>query len=173
MRHPLLAGALLLASCGYRAMHAPGGREHFAVVLSASQIPDGVAADEVVAGVRDELTRLDAFAGGDAYPRCEIEVLRADEASEGIGAAANADGVELPDARATQVALVARAWIVRTKDGPRERDTGDVRAVTTVGVAPDARTGTFRHVDALRAVGRRVGRRVGLRVLGVPTASDE
>jgi hypothetical protein len=143
-----------------------------AVILATSNVPDAVASDEVVAGVRDELARSGALASGEAYPRCEIEVLRADETSEGIGATPNGGGVLLPDARATRVGIVARAWIVRSQDGPRERDTGDVRALELVGAAGDARTATFRHVDALRAAGRRVGRRMGTRILGLPTASD-
>ncbi|MBX3197488.1 MAG: hypothetical protein KF894_04975 [Labilithrix sp.] len=174
MRRPALALALAasLAGCGYRAVHGGAAAERFTVVLASSSVPDAVASDDVVAGVRDELARSGALARGEGYPRCEVEVLRADEASEGIAATANADGVALPDARATRVGVVARAWIVRAKDGPRERDTGDVRAVETVAVAPDARGATFRHTDALRAASRRVGRKMGTRLLGVPSSSD-
>ncbi len=175
MRRGLFATSLLtltLASCGYRAVHGGAQPEHFGVILAMSNVPDAVASDEVVAGVRDELARSGALATGELYPRCEIEVLRADEASEGIAAAPSLDGVFLPDARATRVGIVARAWIVRSKDGPRERDTGDVRAMEVVAVAADARASTFRHSDALRAAGRRVGRRMGARILGLPSSSD-
>jgi hypothetical protein len=164
--------ALSLASCGYRSVYGGGAPERFAVVLSTSNVPDAIVSDEVVAGVRDELARSGALVGGESYPRCEVEVLRADEASDGIAAAPNPDGVLLPDARALRVGLVARAWIVRSKDGRRERDTGDVRAMELIAVAADARTSTFRHADALRSAGRRVGRRLGLRILGLPTSSD-
>ena len=99
-------------------------------------------------------------------------MLRADEASEGIAVTSNADGVLLPDSRATRAGVVARAWIVRSKDGPRERDTGDVRVIEVVSVAPDARAATFRHADALRAASRRVGRKMGTRILGLPSSSD-
>lgn len=167
-----LAVAPLLAGCGYRAVHGGSSAERFAVVLTSSNIPDAVASDEVVAGVRDELARAGALAPGDAYPRCEVEVLRADEASEGIAATPNGDGVLLPEARAARAGVVARAWIVRSKDGARERDTGDVRALEVVSVAPDARAATFRHADALRAASRRVGRKMGTRILGLPSSSD-
>ncbi|HVH43551.1 MAG TPA: hypothetical protein VM925_14450 [Labilithrix sp.] len=167
-----LAGTLLLTGCGYRPVHGGASSERFSVVLVSSNLPDAVASDEVVAGVRDELARSSSLSPGDAYPRCEVEVLRVDEASEGIGATSNGQGVLLPDARATRVGVVARAWIVRAKDGPRERDTGDVRAVDTVAVAADARAATFRHADAVRAVSRRVGRSMGTRLLGFPSASD-
>jgi hypothetical protein len=172
MRPLLLVLVLGAAACGYRPVHG-GTPERFAVVLATSNIPDAVASDEVVAGVRDELARFGALVPGDAYPRCEIEVLRADEASEGIDAIANADGVLVPRARATRVGVVGRAWIVRSKDAPRERDTGDVREMVLVATAPEARTATFRQADALRAAGRRAGRLLGTRILGLPSASDE
>jgi hypothetical protein len=171
-RTALSASALLLGACGYHAVHGGSAAERFSVVLVSSNVPDAVASDEVVAGVRDELARSGALASGESYPRCEVEVLRADEASEGIGAAANGDGVLLPEARATRVGIVARAWIVRSKGAAHERDTGDVRAVDMVAVTSDARSGTFRHSDAVRAVGRRVGRKMGTRLLGWPSSSE-
>lgn len=157
---------LLLAACGYQPVYgAPS--EHLAVVLVTSKVPDASASDEVAAGVRDELARAGALTPGAGYPRCEIEVLRADEASEGIAA-----GAADPESRATRVGIVARAWIVRARDGARERDTGDVRTMEVVAVAADARTATFRNSDALRAAGRRAGRRLGARLLGLPSAED-
>ncbi len=172
MRLVAFALASILGACGYRSVHGGAAEERFAVVLVSSNVPDAVASDEVVAGVRDELARAGALRAGSGYPRCEVEVLRADEAAEGIGATPNADGVLLPDARATRVGIVARGFIVRSKEAPRERDTGDVRATEVVSVAPDARAATFRNADALRTAGRRAGRRIGAHVLGLPTASD-
>ena len=168
----ILAAGVVIGACGYRPVHSGAASERFTVVLASTNLPDAVASDEVVAGVRDELARTGALAGGESYPRCEIEVLRADEASEGISATPNGEGVLLPEARATRVGVVARAWIVRSKDGPRERDTGDMRAIETVAVAPDARAATFRHSDALRAASRRLGRRMGTRILGLPSAGE-
>lgn len=167
-----LAAAGALAGCGYRPVHGGPAPERFAVVLVSSNVPDAVASDEVVAGVRDELALHGALARGASYPRCEVEVLRADEAAEGIAAAKNPDGVLVPEARATRVGIVARAWVVRSRGGPRERDTGDVRALEITRVADDARAASFQHEDTLRAAGRRVGRRLGARLLGLPAASD-
>jgi hypothetical protein len=175
MRRAVAAlAALLFAACGYRPVHGttPEG-ERLHVVLAASSVADAVASDEVLAGVRDELARMGALAGGEGYPRVEVELLRADEASEGIAAQPNADGRLLPTSRATRVGVVARAWVSRAPGGERQRDTGDVRAIETVAVAGDARTATFRHADALRAAGRRLGRRIADRLLGLPAASDE
>ena len=164
-----LALVLLAAGCGYAPLNRGGAStEQFAVVLTSSSVPDAVASDEVVAGVRDELARSGALASGESYPRCEVEVLRADETSDGIAANHGA-----PEARATRVGIVARAWIVRAKDAPRERDTGDVRALDEVATAPSSRAASFQFSDALRASGRRVGHDLGARVLGRPSASDE
>jgi hypothetical protein len=171
MRSLLAVLAIAITSCGYRPVHGGAAPERFAVVRASSSIADAVASDEVVAGVRDELARAGALATGSGYPRAEIEILRADEASEGIAARTAPDGRLVPESRATRVGIVARAWIARQPGGV-ERDTGDVRAFETVSVAPDARGASFRHVDALRAAGRRAGQRLGARLLGLPAASE-
>jgi len=163
-----------LVGCGYhtvRGGHASS--ERLAIVLVTTNVTDAVASDEVVSGIREELSASGALETGTGYPRCEVEVLRADEASDGIAATrAQPDGPLLPSARATRIGIVARAWVVRSKDGPRERDTGDVRATDTVAVASDARAATFQQLDTLRATARRAGHRMGLRLLGQPAASD-
>jgi len=172
----LAASSWLLAACGYAPLYATppaGGAARLHVTLVHARVADGVADDEVVRGVRDALAREGALAPGLGYPRVEIEVLRADEASEGIADAAGA-----PRARASAVGVVARGWIVRTKDGPMEADTGDVRAVVVSATPADDARGALpldalRHDDALRAAARRVGERVGRRILGHPVASDE
>lgn len=165
--------ALGLAACGYQPVHGAFKDARLHVVLASTQVADPIAADEVVAGVRDALARRGALAAGDGYPRCEIEILRADEASEGIAALPNQDGRLVPQSRATRVGVVARAWVTRTAGGDRERDTGDVRAMETVAVARDATSASFRHSDALRAAGRRLGHRLGDRLLGLPAATEE
>jgi hypothetical protein len=149
------------------------------VKLVRSAVPDAVASDDVASGAREELAREGALEAGDGWPRMEIEVLRADEASEGI--AAGATGPQTgPVARATDVALVARAWIVVAPDAPPQSDTGDLRAEETVTVdtssqteAPDPRASVFHRADALRAAARRLGRQLARRVLGFPAASEE
>jgi hypothetical protein len=169
----LVTLAMLVAACCYRPVHGGPAPERLAVVRASSNVPDAIATDEVLAGVRDELARAGALAPGAGYPRCEVEILRADEASEGIGASTAPDGRLVPESRATRVGIVARAWISRGPGGAPERDTGDVRAFETVSVAADARTSAFRQTDALRAAGRRAGRRLGARILGLPSASED
>jgi hypothetical protein len=147
-----------------------------------SLVADAVASADVVSGVREELAKEGALAAGAGYPRIEVEVLRADEASEGIaapndaGAGAGVNGG--PRARGTSVGLVARAYVVRAPGGPEERDTGDMRAMDLVGSdilggVPDPRSDLFHHEDALRGVAHRLGERLALRILGIPTVTDE
>jgi hypothetical protein len=183
MRRALLASlvALVALSCGYQPVYG-GQADPFHVVLARTTMADGMLAAEVVSGAREALAKEGALAGGDGYPRIEVEVLRQDESSEGIaapsdgglGASANFG----PRARATLVGLVARAYVVRTPGGPAERDTGDTRAMDMVasdvtGGVTDPRADSFHHEDASRLVARRLGERLAMRILGVPTATDE
>ena len=172
-RAPLLPVLLLVSGCGYHALYAAPDGERIHVGLARSLVADAVATDEVLSGVREELARDGALAAGAGYPRLLVEVLRIDESSEGIAAVAGQ-----PRARATEVGLVARAWLVRSADAAPERDTGDVRAMDLVGVdtaltALDPRRDALHHADAIRAVARRVGKRLAARILGHPVAVDE
>jgi hypothetical protein len=181
-----LAGAcILLAACGYHSIYAAGSPARLHVKVVRSLVADAVAADEVASGVREELARAGALAGGDGYPRVEIEVLRADETSEGITAGASG-----PVARGTGVAVVARAWVTAEDGAAPQEDTGDVRAEESITVdelesetgsagggggagEPDPRASAFHHADASRAAARRLGRKLGARVLGEPAASED
>ncbi len=180
-RIAVVAAAACLFGCGYHAVRGRGDAHGLHVVLARSLVADAVASDEVVSGAREELVREGVLAPGDGYPRVEIEVLRADESSEGVAsetAALGSGAGGAPRARATLVGFSARAWLVPAPGAAPERDTGDVRAMDLVateafasGGAP--RTDLFQHEDALRAVARRLGARLAARVLGHPVASDE
>lgn len=170
--------ALVLAGCGYHALNGPrDASARCDVELARSLVPDAALADEVVAGVREELARAGAL-GGPA--RCRVEVLRIDEASAAVAAVrgpaeGGGEGALLPSSRATRVGVVGRAeWASGPGPGASVlHDTADVRAFETVAVATDARAATFRHADALRAAGRRLGRRLAQRLLGRPAPNDE
>jgi hypothetical protein len=169
----VLALALAASACGYSALYAGAPPSRLHVVLVRTLIADVVASDEVVAGLREELARAGALAGGDAYPRIEVEVLRADETSEGIAA-----GSSGPVSRATDIGLAARAWVVRAPGAPPESDTGDLRDQETIAVdematGPDPRASAFHTADALRAAARRLGRRLAYKVTGQPGSSDD
>jgi hypothetical protein len=164
--------AMMALSCGYQPVYGPP-REPLHVKVVGSRVADPVAADEVASGVREALARAGALAPGEAYPRVEIEVLRADEASEGVQATASG-----PVSRATDVAIVARAWVASGEGAEPRAATGDMRAEETLAVdegatGPDPRASGFHHADALRAAARRLGRALGARVLGLPAASEE
>jgi hypothetical protein len=172
---------LALAGCGYRAVYGGEGGERLHVVLARAAVASAAAADEVTSGVREELAREGGLAAGDGYPRVEIEVTRLDEASDAI-AVMGAPGAQLPAARATEVGVVARAWLVRAPGGEHERDTGDVRVLvaTRATQASEATASAsasaidaFRHDDALRAAGRRAGIRLARRILGQPAPAED
>jgi hypothetical protein len=172
-----LSAWLPTGGCGYRAVYGSTDEPRLHVKLVRTLIPDVVAGDEVAAGLREELARAGSLAPGEGFPRVEVEVLRADESSEGIAA-----GSTGPVSRATDVGLAARAWIVRAPGAPPESDTGDLRAEETIavdetstgpGAEPDPKASAFHEADALRAAARRLGRRLAYKVTGQPAASDD
>jgi hypothetical protein len=169
------------AACGYHMVYGGEAEERLHVVLARAPVAVAVAADEVASGVREELARGGAFASGEGYPRVEIEVTRLDEASDAIGAA-GAPGAQVPAARATEVGVVARAWVVRAEQAEHERDTGDVRVFVATGAtqaseatssASAAAIDAFRYEDAVRAAGRRAGTRLARRILGEPAPAED
>jgi hypothetical protein len=169
----LVLGALV--GCGYRAVYGGARTASLHVVLVRVAVADAVVADEVAAGVRDELAREGMLASGDGYPRVELEVVRVDRASEGIVGAAG-----VPAARATDVGVVARAWTVDSAGANPQDDTGDIRGEQVAAVdAPgpggtvDLRATLFHDADAERSAARRAGRTIGRKILGVPAASDD
>jgi hypothetical protein len=162
----------LLFACGYRAVYGGDSPQRLHVKLVRSLVVDAVASDEVASGVREELARAGALEGGDGWPRVDVEVLRTDTDSEGIAAAPSG-----PVARATDVAVVARAWVEESPGSDPRADTGDMRAEDVVAVdspggAPDPRADVFHHADALRASARRLGHSLARKVLGLPAPSD-
>ena len=100
-----------------------------------------------------------------AIPRVEVEVLRADETSEGIAAGAGGPvsrahrrrprrrGVDRPGAPAR------RPRATRATCAPSE-----TVAVDESSAGPDPRASAFHEADALRAAARRLGRTLGGRV---------
>ena len=171
-------------SCGYHAVYGGETPVRLHVKLVRSLVADAVAGDEVASGIREELAQEGALEPGDGWPRAEVEVLRADEATEGIevrhtGGASG--GAEAPVARGIDVGIVARAWISPTPGAAALHDTGDMRAVDLVAVddaplgteVPDPRAAEFHQADALRAAARRLGHKLGRKLLGRPAATEE
>jgi hypothetical protein len=160
-------------SCGYRAVYGGESPVKLHVKVVRALVPDAVASDEVANGVREELALEGALEPGEGWPCAEIEVLRADEASEGIAVAGGG-----PLARGMDVGLVGRAWVAPSADASHQRDTGDMRAAGIATIdesagAPDPRQTGFHHADALRAAGRRLGHKLARRLLGHPVTTED
>jgi hypothetical protein len=167
---------LLCVACGYRPLYATPSGDAFHVHLSKNFTASAIVAEEVLRGARETLAKEGALASGDGYPRLEIEVLRADETSEGI-VGVNAppnivNGGQVPKARASELGVVVRAFVTRRSGGAAELDTGDLRQDVLSG-APlgDAVRETWQREDALRAAARRLGGRAALKVLGHPVVT--
>ena len=168
-----LALLLFLGGCGYHTLQSADvpDEARLSVVVLREAIADSTAADEVAAGVREELAESGALRTGGRYPRIEIEVLRTDERSALMSNEANT-----PRARGVDIALMGRAWLMRSPEGPPERDTGDVRVsdVVSQDTSREATTRELLNRDAtMRGLGRRLGRTLAARVLGHPVAPDE
>ena len=160
-----------VAACGYSSVRrAESERLH--VVLKSTEVADAVVTDSVLSGVRSALADEGALAPGDGFPRLEVEVLRADETSEGI-ARANSPNGPLPVARGTEVGVVARAWVIPSKGASALRDTGDMRATDLLATPGSAEAAIVSYSDGLRASATRLGRALGRRVLGNPSVSDD
>ncbi len=168
----ILAAVTTLVACGYRPLYGgERGDDRFCVVGVSPLIADSAVVSEVEAGVRAGLARGGGLRSGAGYPRVVVEVLRVDAASEGIKAVPGTP--TSPLARGTRVGVLARAWVERAPGGPKERDTGDLRAVDVMQAEPDARLEALRLDDATRASARRLGERLARRVLGEPDAPDD
>ncbi len=176
----VVALATSALACGYRPVNeGTPERLHLALVRAAAA--DATTNDEVLSGAREELAREGALAAGTGYPRVEIEVLREDEAGEGIAAVTPRGGEKaVPRARGSEVGVVARAWIVRVQGGPHEAETGDMRAMSLVASTDPATVPggglsaeALGHDDALHATARRLGGRLAQRILGHPVAREE
>ncbi|MEO7113076.1 MAG: hypothetical protein ABI183_21740, partial [Polyangiaceae bacterium] len=114
-----IACSLHMISCGYSPVYSRSAAEQLSVALVGARTADAITSDEVVAGVRDMLAKEGALSPGVNYPRVEVEVIRADETSEGIAAVDTPSG-HVARARGTEVGVVARAWIARNATAAHE-----------------------------------------------------
>ncbi len=127
-------------------------------------------AAEVVRGTTGALAKEGLLRAGDAssYPRVEVEVLRIDEAPNGIAASAGA-----PLGRGHEVAVIARAVLRTEASGEGHRDTGDVRGQVFVARAPTLSRADAELDAATLAAARRAGRLLGESLAGHPIATEE
>lgn len=195
-RAPSLARALavvlvtvLAVACGYRPVLGTGTDRRYHVALVENLVADAVVADEVVAGLREELARYGALLPDDGYPRVEVEVLRQDEEAEGVvaGSVGGPSGgggraEQQPLARGLRRSVVGRAGVRRSPQDETEGDTADVRVVDVLsnenakggeGTGAGVSAAFFSGADLSRVAARRLGRRLARRVLGLPGPQDE
>jgi len=160
---------LLFVGCGYSSVRRADS-ERLHVTLRSTHIADAAATDSVLAGVRAALSEEGALAPGEGFPRVEVEVLRADEISDGIQATGGPAGG--PSARGTEIALVGRACVVQSEGGECTRDTGDVRTADILAAQPSSEMAGVTYADTLRAAGMKLGRALGRRLLGSPQVGE-
>ncbi|HEY1956815.1 MAG TPA: hypothetical protein VGH28_14445 [Polyangiaceae bacterium] len=161
----------VLCACGYQPLYATPGGEAYHVHLTRNRTASAMVAEEVLRGARETLAKEGALAAGDeGYPRIEIEVLRADETSEGVVAKQTVGG-EAPEATASDLAVVARGFVARRAGGATELDTGDLRAEDVAAVPDSATAAIWQREDSLRAVAHRLGGRIALKILGHPVVT--
>jgi hypothetical protein len=170
-----LAGAtlalLLLASCGYRPVHAvrdPLGP--FAVVTGPIHAPEAALAAALAEGARAELARAGELSPsrGGAPAEIEVELLRVDETPEGIALAAP----DLPLARGLRITVLGRARLRRAGSAGVERDTGDVRAGEVVARAAAAAPAVVMRDEGGLVAARRLGEILVRRLLGFPEPGE-
>ena len=77
-----------------------------------------------------------------------------------------------PQARATRLGVLARAYVEAREGAALDSDTGDMRASALVTSPGDPKAELFGREDTLRAVARRLGQKLAARALGHPIASE-
>lgn len=164
----VLFWAAFVSACGYEPVY---GGERPATRLTVHAAPASTPHAEVVAavvtGTRRSLSAAGVLKPGESYPRVFVEVVRVDEQAAGM-AAVEREGDLRPSARASTVAVVARAWVEEAQYGPHERDTGDVRRSATFAAGDTAAADELGYEEALRSAGHAVGQALGRRILGEP-----
>jgi hypothetical protein len=167
-----LVAASLVASgpgCGYHLANAPSDPlGPFTIAGGAVHAPDSALAAAAEEGARAELAREGQLEARGAGSVIEIELLRVDEASEGIASGPSGS----PTARAVTVTATGRARIRRARGAAVERDSGEVRVGETAATAPSVAAGVVVRDEAARAAARRLGEALVRRLLGVPSPGE-
>lgn len=160
-----LVGAALVCGCGYRPLRSGlAGHPSIRVVSARTSVPGGVAAnvaEELASGARAELARFGALGGADASDRLELEIVRLDDASEGISVIEGR-----PHARGVRVRIVARGVVSRSASDSWE--TADVETTESVAAPADPLAWDVARTAAARTLARKAGALVAREVLGVP-----
>lgn len=168
-RHGALVLTLALlgaTGCGYRPLHASTMAEPLAVTGAPAPFAHASVEVAIRAGARAELSRAGVLRAGDGVPRLVVELLRIEDAPAGLARHGSS-----PNARATRLRLVARAWIERSP-GSVDRETGEVVIETMVAAEGRALAESWREHHAVRAAARRLGEELARRILELPGLPD-
>jgi hypothetical protein len=167
-----LALAVLTAgACGYRSLASTEPADRLCVLAAPGKVPYPSAAGAALDGARAELARHGALRESREYPCLVLEILRVDEVAVGATAQPTASG-EQPRARGTDVAVLARGWVLASVEGETSRDTGDVRRSVGVEVTSGVPDST-RHDRAVTAAAHQTGQAIARSALGFPVPADE
>jgi hypothetical protein len=163
----LLAAALAITlSCGYSTAYGGAApRTRLALVPLPSKVPEVHVYHSLLNAMQGELGRAGVLRSGSDYPRLVVEVLRVDELSAGI-ARRTVSGASAPVARASRIAVVARAWVLRSAAEAPERDTGDMQRAVTVAAQRQGSADALAISAAGEQAARDLGRALVRAVLG-------
>jgi hypothetical protein len=180
-----LVMAVALPGCGYHvASEVRDPLGPFAVTSGHARIPYALAIGAAEEGARSALSRAGELAtcspGSSGCNLLVVELLRADETSEGValptlGSAREPSptaGAAVPLARGLRVTLVGRAFLRRAGSDDEERGTEDLDASEVVATPPDAASAVLARDDAARRAARRLGERLARHILGFPEPSE-
>lgn len=156
--------ALTLCACGYRSPGTVPVAERLSLAAGPLATPHLEAMDAALSGARTELLRQQAL-GSESYPRLVVEIVRVDELPSGVMASSHPGGA-IPLARASDVGVVGRGYVLTGPDAAPTRDTGDLRRVETVVQGAEPVHSAAAYSEAIRAAARRVGEGISRRVLG-------
>jgi len=154
--------------CGYHAVYASAPADRLSVGLGQLLIPDTVAAQAALNGVRAEFAAAGRLADAAAYPRVMVDVLRVDELSRAIhveGAAPRASGMS--------IGVTVRARLIEHPEQEPSSDSGDVRRAAVVTGYSDPRADRAAYELAVRAAAERAGKAAARILLGIPEPADE
>jgi hypothetical protein len=159
----LLGWALL--GCGYQPVYGASA-QRYEVVAGRSGSASFEALSAVTAGVRSELGAAEALGSG--FPRVVVEVLRVDERSIGVRAAAGAT----PLARGSEIVVVGRARVLAAADAAPAFDSGDMSRSVQFAAGTSATADAASRSRAVRDAARILGQALGRAVLGLPEPQE-
>lgn len=163
----LVAALSVLTGCGYQSVYGhPSQRYGVSPGVYSTSSFEAVSA--VTDGVRSELGAAQAL--GDGFPRVVVEVLRVDERSIGVRAAAT--GASSPLARGSEIIVVGRARIEAKEGAAPTFDTGDMSRAAQYAAGTSPTADAAARSRAVRDAARQLGKALARSILGIPEPAE-